>query len=138
MIPVDICLLPLSLEAVEHVCTQEKSNAQCQCNKIASHKGKKGNKRPGTKSTGKVPKKACTKKHCNLCKKHVDACTMHNTKDCCRYKKDRTENNPTSAPPRKAERSQSHKAVFCTVKEEDGQAQEGDQEIRCQKEETLL
>ncbi len=51
----------------------------------------KGNKRPGTKYTEKVPKKACTKKNCDLCKKHGGAHTMHNTKDCHRYEKDRTE-----------------------------------------------
>ncbi len=51
---------------------------------LASSKGKKGNKRPGTESTARVPKKACPKKHCNLCKKHGGTYTTHNTKDCCR------------------------------------------------------
>ncbi len=84
-----MCLLLMSLNAIEPACIQEKSNIQS--NTKASHKGKKGNKRPHTKSMGKVPKKACTKKHCNLCKKHGVAYTMHNTKDCCRYEKDRME-----------------------------------------------
>ena len=66
---------------------------------LAFSKGKKGNKRPGTESTARVPKKACTKKHCNLCKKHGGGYTTHITKDCCRYKKDRTE-----------------KSSFCTTK----------------------
>jgi hypothetical protein len=44
----------MSLEAIEHICVQEKSNAQS--NKKASNKSKKGNKRPGTESTARVPK----------------------------------------------------------------------------------
>ncbi len=78
--------LLLSLKTIERVCTQEKSNAQF--NKKASRKGKKGNKRPDTNSMGMGPKKACTKKHCNLCKKHGGPYTMHNTKDCSKYEKD--------------------------------------------------
>ncbi len=57
----------------------------------ASHKDKKGEKHPGTKSTARVPKKVCFKKHCDLCKKHGGAYTMHNTHDCCRFEKDRKE-----------------------------------------------
>jgi hypothetical protein len=43
MTPVDICLLLMSLEAIEHVSTQERSNTQS--TKKASNKGRKGNKR---------------------------------------------------------------------------------------------
>ncbi len=68
---------------------QEKSNAQS--GKKASNKGKKGNKQPGTESMIRVPKKACTKKHCNLCKKHGGTHTMHNTRDSCKYEKDEME-----------------------------------------------
>jgi hypothetical protein len=39
-------------------------------------------------SIGKILKKGCTKKDCDLCKKHRDVHTTHNTKDCRRYKKD--------------------------------------------------
>jgi hypothetical protein len=53
---------------------------------------------------GKVPKKACTEMHCNLCKKHEGAYTMNNTKDCSRYEKDGT-GKLISTPPRKAERN---------------------------------
>ncbi len=74
---------------IEHICTQEKSNAQS--NKIASNKGKKGNKRPGTESTARVPKKACIKKQCNLCKKHWGAYITHNMRDCRKYEKDGSE-----------------------------------------------
>jgi hypothetical protein len=53
----------------------------------------KGNKSPDTNSTGRVLKKACTKKHCNLCMKHTGGYTMHNTKDYHRYKKNGKENS---------------------------------------------
>jgi hypothetical protein len=62
------------------------SNAQS--GKKASNKGEKGNKQPDTESTAKVPMKTCTKKHCNLCKKHGGAHTMHITRDCGKYEKD--------------------------------------------------
>jgi hypothetical protein len=53
----------------------------------SSHKSKKGKKHPGTKATVRVPKKVCFEKHCNLCKKHGGAYTTHNTRECCRFKK---------------------------------------------------
>ncbi len=66
MAPVEMHLLVMSLKAIEHVCTQEMSNARS--SKKASNKGKKGNTPPGTEPTARVPKKAhCTEKHCNLC-----------------------------------------------------------------------
>jgi hypothetical protein len=40
-----------------------------------SYKGNKENKRPGTESTVKVPKKFCAKKHCSLYKKYGGAYT---------------------------------------------------------------
>ncbi len=52
------------------------------------NKGEKGKKRPGTNSMARVPKKVCFKKHCNLCKKHGEPHTMHNTRDCRRFEKD--------------------------------------------------
>jgi hypothetical protein len=54
----------------------------------SSNKGKKGEKHPGTDSTVRVPKKVHYEKHCDLCKKHGGAHTMHNTCDCCRFEKD--------------------------------------------------
>jgi hypothetical protein len=75
----------LSLDAIEHMCTQEKSNAETL--EKYFHKNNKGDKRPGTKVTIQVPKKVCHKKHCNVCQKHGGSYTMHNTKDCCRYEK---------------------------------------------------
>jgi hypothetical protein len=89
MMPMDLRLLLTSLEAIEHMCTQEK--AKPESSKKASHKGENGKKQPGTKSTARVLKKVCFEKHCDLCKKHGDMYTTHNTKDCCRYEKDKKE-----------------------------------------------
>jgi hypothetical protein len=86
MLPIDMHLLLMSLEAIEHVCTHEK--AKLESSKKASHKGKKRKKCPGTKPTARVPKKVCFKKNCNLCKRHGGAYTTHNTRDCGRLEKD--------------------------------------------------
>jgi hypothetical protein len=51
----DMHSLLMSLEVIERVCAQEKSNAQS--NKKASNKSKKENRRPGTESMARVPKK---------------------------------------------------------------------------------
>ncbi len=59
--------------------------------KKPSFKSKEGKKRPGTSPMVQVPKKVCFEKHCNLRKKHGGAHTTHNTGECCKYKKDRTE-----------------------------------------------
>jgi hypothetical protein len=84
--PMDLCLLLTSLEAIEPICTHEK--AKLESSKKASHKGEKGKKQPGSESTARVPKKVHFEKHCNLCKRHGGAYTKHNTKDCHRYEKD--------------------------------------------------
>jgi hypothetical protein len=89
MTPMDMRLLLTSLEVIEHVCTYEKGKLES--SEKSSHKSKKGKKRPGTKATVRMPKKVCFKKHCNLCKKHGGACTMHSTHDCHRFEKDRKE-----------------------------------------------
>jgi hypothetical protein len=85
----DMHPLLTSLEAIEHICTQEKAKAES--SKKASNKGKQGKKQPGTKSTARVPKKACTMKHRDLCMRYGGTLTMHNTKDCCKYDRDRKE-----------------------------------------------
>jgi hypothetical protein len=64
MTPMDMCSLLTLLEAIKRVCTYEK--AKSKSSKKASHKGKKRKKHPGTKSTARVPKIVCFKKHCNL------------------------------------------------------------------------
>jgi hypothetical protein len=86
MTPMDMCSLFISFEAIEHVCTHEKSKSES--SEKPSHRSKKGKKRPGTEMPTRVPKKVCFEKHCNLCKKHGGAYTTHNTRECRRFKKD--------------------------------------------------
>ncbi len=59
-------------------------------NKV-SNKGEKGKKHPVTNSTVRVPKEVRFDKHWDLYKKHGGAHTMHNTRDCRRFKKDEKE-----------------------------------------------
>ncbi len=91
----DMRLLLTSLEAIEHICTYKKGKLDSfEESDKSSNKGEKGKKRPGTNSTGRVPKKVCFKKfekHCELCKKHGGTHTTHDTCDCCRYEKEGTE-----------------------------------------------
>jgi len=89
--PTDMRSLLQSLEAIERVCGQEGSNkSNPSHDEKALHSEKKGTKRPGTESP-RVPKKARTEKHCDLCKKHGGTHTTHNTRDCRRFEKDGTE-----------------------------------------------
>jgi hypothetical protein len=83
---------------IECVCTYEKGKLDTfeKSNK-SSNKGEKGKKRPGTNSTDRVPKKVRFEKHCNLCKKHGGAQTMHNTSDCRRFEKDGKEKSSFQA-----------------------------------------
>jgi hypothetical protein len=89
MMLMDMCLLLTSLEAIKGICTYKKGKLES--SEKSSNKSKKGKKRPGTNSTVWVPKKVHFEKHCDLCKKHGGAYTMHNTRDCCRFEKDRKE-----------------------------------------------
>jgi hypothetical protein len=90
MTPMDMCLHPTLLEAIKCVCTYEKGKSDSfEKSDKSSNKGKKGKKHPGTDSTARVSKKVRFEKHCNLCKKHGGTHTTHNTRDCCRFKKDR-------------------------------------------------
>jgi hypothetical protein len=86
MMPMDMHSLLTLLEAIKRICTHEKGKPDS--SEKSSNKGKKGKKRPGTNSKVRVPKKVHFEKHCDLCKKHGGAYTMHNTHDCCRFKKD--------------------------------------------------
>jgi hypothetical protein len=89
MTPMDMHSLPTSLEAIERICTYEKGKLDTfEKSDKSSNKDEKGKKRPGTNSTVQVPKKVRFEKHCNLCKKHGGAHTMHNTSDCRRFEKD--------------------------------------------------
>ncbi len=82
----DMRLLLTSLEAIKCVCTYKKGKSES--SEKSSHKSEKGKKCPGTDSKVRVPKKVCFEKHCNLCKKHGGAYTMHNTHNCSRFEKE--------------------------------------------------
>jgi hypothetical protein len=86
MTPMDMHPLLTALEAIERVCTYKKGKSES--SEEASHKSKKGKKRPGTEAPIRVLKKVCFEMHCNLSKKHGGAYTMHNTRECCRFEKD--------------------------------------------------
>jgi hypothetical protein len=89
MPPMDMRSLLTLLEAIECFCTYEKGKLDTfKKSDKSSNKGEKGKKCPGTNSTAWVPKKVCFEKHCNLCKKHGGAHTMHNTSECRRFEKD--------------------------------------------------
>jgi hypothetical protein len=83
MTPMDMRLLLTSLEAIGRVYTYEKGKTESSGK--SSHKSKKGKKHPNTEATIRVPKKVCYEKHCDLCKKHGGAYTMHNTCECRRF-----------------------------------------------------
>jgi hypothetical protein len=88
MTSMDMRLLLILLEAIECFCTYEKGKLDIfEKSDKSSNKGKKGKKRPDTDSMVRVPKKVRFEKHCNLCKKHGGAHTMHNTSDCHRFEK---------------------------------------------------
>ncbi len=89
MTQMDMCSLLTLLEAIKCVCTYKKGRSES--SEKSLHKSKKGKKRPGTKATVRVPKKVCFEKHCNLCKKHGGACTMHKTRECRKFEKYRNE-----------------------------------------------
>jgi hypothetical protein len=116
MMPMDMCLLLTSLEAIKRVCTYEKGKLEF--SEKSSHKSKKGKKRPGTDSTVRVPKKVRFEKHCDLCKKHGGAYTMHNTCDCCRFEKDGKEKSdfPIAKKGRKKGNPVNHNFVQLTKK----------------------
>jgi hypothetical protein len=103
MMPMDMRLLLMSLEAIERVCAYEKGKSDnFEKSDKSSNNGEKGKKCPGTNSTVRVPKKVRFEKfekHCELCKKHGGAHTTHITRDCRRFEKDGTE-----------------KSSFCTAK----------------------
>ncbi len=89
MMPMNMRLLLILLEAIKHLCTYEKGKLDShEKSEKSSNKGKKGKKHPGTNFTARVPKKVHFDKHCNLCKKHGGTYTTHNTHDCCRFEKD--------------------------------------------------
>jgi hypothetical protein len=96
----DMRLLLTLLKVIEPVCTHEKGKPDDnEKSDKSSYNAKKGKKRPGTNSTVRAPKKVQFEKHCNMCKKHGGAHTIHTTRECRKYEKDGTE-----------------KSSFCTAK----------------------
>ncbi len=88
MTPMDMRSLQASLEAIKRACTHEKIHTPS--SKKAPHKNKAGTKRPSNGAMKQAHKKVHFEKSCELCKKHGGVHTMHATKDCRRYEKDRT------------------------------------------------
>ncbi len=82
----------------------------------------------GTKSTYKIPMKACTEKLWNLCMKNGGAHTTHNTQDCLKVQQERKLKMQLTSDQQRCKKPQSHKAVFCTIMQQNGQAWKGDQE----------
>ncbi len=127
--PVDMHSLLMSLEAIECVWTQEKSNTQS--NKKASNKGKKGNKRPGTESTARVTKKGCFEKLCNLCRS-MGVHILHTTQKIVvdMRKMDQKKRFPCHQKRRKE--TQYCNKLFCAIEQDFEKAWEGNQETRHQ------
>jgi hypothetical protein len=89
MMLMDMRSLLTLLEAIKCICTYEKGKSDSyEKSEKSFNKGEKGKKHPVTNFLGRVPKKVRFEKHCNLCKKHGGAYTMHNTRDCHRFEKD--------------------------------------------------
>jgi hypothetical protein len=89
MTPMDMHSLLTLLEAIKRIYTYKKGKLES--SEKSSKKNEKGKKHPSTNSTARVLKKVCFEKHCNQCKKHGGVYTTHNTRDCCRFEKDRKE-----------------------------------------------
>jgi hypothetical protein len=116
--PVDKRLLLLSLEAIKRVCGREGSDkSNPSRDKKALHSEKKGTKQPGTDSSPSVPKKVRTKKHCDLCKNHGGAYTMHNTPNCRRFEKDGTEKSNIRAAKKGGKKPNPTKQSFAQLSE---------------------
>ncbi len=115
--PVDMCSLLQSLEAIERVCGQERSEkSNPSRDEKPSHSKKKGMEGPGTESP-RVPRKVRTEKHCNLCKKHGGAYTMHNTPNCHRFEKDGTEKSNFCAAKKSGKKPNPTKQSFAQLSE---------------------
>jgi hypothetical protein len=115
MMPMDMRLLLILLEVIERVCTHKKGKPDHEKSKKSSLKREKGKKHPGTSPTVWVPKKVRFEKHCDLCKKHGGAHMTHNTSECCKYKKDRTEKSSFRAVKKSGKRSYSANQNFAQL-----------------------
>jgi hypothetical protein len=106
----DMHSLQAFLKAIERMCTPKKAHAQS--GKKASHKNEAGAKWPSTGATKQASKKGCFERSCELCKKHGGMHTMHATKDCHSYKKDRRVKANFSAAKKAGKKPNSAKQLF--------------------------
>ncbi len=98
---------PVSMRDLLLVLESIKSNVELDEKPPSKDKAKGAdNKRKMESIEARIPKKAkkgWTERHCSLCKKHGDAHTTHNTKECRCYNSDgtrkKTVNNPKSDRP---------------------------------------
>ncbi len=116
MTPMDMRSLLTLLEAIERICTPEKGKQEEKAQK-ASFNGKKGEKRPGTDPTARVPKKVRFAKNCDLCKKHGGTHTTHSTNKCRKYEKDRTEKSSYRSAKKGGKKSYPSKQNFAQLTE---------------------
>ncbi len=84
-------------------------------------KNKKENKRPSAESTEKIPKKACSEKHCNLCKKMGLISHGQHTR-LLQVQEEWKQEIRLPNDQERHEETQSHKAVFHTIVQENEQA----------------
>jgi hypothetical protein len=103
MTPMDLCLLLMTLEAIEHVCTQDK--AKTECSKKASHKGTNGKKRPGTSSMARVLRKLALTRSIATCARSMGSSTPCTIPRIVIGMRKMERRKPISVLPRKVERS---------------------------------
>ncbi len=85
----------------------ESANARAKdCAALAGAKSNGPKNRASTGSSEQVPKKACTAKLCQHCKNNGGPYTSHNTKECCKYNKDR---KAVAASAKKSYKKKPHK-----------------------------
>ncbi len=115
MTPMDMHSLQASLKAIKRVCTHEKAHAPS--SEKASHENKAGAKWPSNGATKQAHKKVCFEKSCKLCKKFGGVHTTHATKDCRKYKKDRTAKADLRAAKKAGKKSNPAKQSFAQLSE---------------------
>jgi hypothetical protein len=102
MMPMDMCLLLRTLEAIERICTYEKSKLDTfEKSDKSSNKGEKGKKCPGTNSTVRVPMKSALRSIANYARSmgaHIAPTTFVIVVGLRRVER----RNPDSVPSRKA------------------------------------
>ncbi len=106
------CLLKLSSA---YVVRKDSRNLTLLATRKLHKARKKGTKQPGTEATARVPKKACTEKHCNHCKKHGGTYMRHNTHDYRWFKKDGMEKSNFRAAKKSGKKPNPTKQFFAQL-----------------------